>query len=516
VVESTSVTDSAAASAQRVSVYRFSYIYRLVVRLTYLKLARTVVFFWWVDKVFEQSLTGRTLRRFNNTFVALSSGSFFLKKAAFLFRLLLVPSGKLWTGQTLFGIVVAIGCFVPTEAVFALMLAVLFLTLWERAKKIKLKSVKDTDEARKIYSDFWQWPPIQLSFPLFVAFLFVIGAALSSVVPRSSVVALIVWGFYVLSFFMGLDAAFRGNAESVIWPVLTGVTFSSLVGIYQRLSGWQLTRSSWLDERFQGEIVRIVGTFTNPTFFAEMIGLVLPVALALLIKRRAFKDRMLLLIYAIVQGTALILTYSRGAWLGFIASFCLLCVFYEKRLFILGLILAIIGFIFAPPVLLERLLSSFTLNDSSNSYRFFIWRGSLALLEANLFRGVGLGAESFVCTYPEYMIIQTPAPHAHSTYLEMLIELGLFGFVALMWFLCTSGYYMLRTILKQKGNSNFRWTQIGALSGVMSAIGGHLLQGLVEHTWYNPKVTIVFWSWMGIATGIAMLKERFVDGGSRT
>ena len=33
--------------------------------------------------------------------------------------------------------------------------------------------------------------------------------------------------------------------------------------------------------------------------------------------------------------------------------------------------------------------------------------------------------------YPEYQIIQTPTPHAHSTFLEFLIEVGLFGFAAM-------------------------------------------------------------------------------------
>ena len=157
---------------------------------------------------------------------------------------------------------------------------------------------------------------------------------------------------------------------------------------------------SWLDERFEEDIVRYVGTFTNPTFFAEMLGLALPLTAALLLKKRDWRDRLVLLAFLGVQGIGMILSFSRGAWLGLIVSFAIVAVLYERRLLILGLLVGVLALAVAPPVLVDRLMSSFSLEDSSNSYRVFIWRGSFAMLREYLFRGVGLGAEAFSHVYP--------------------------------------------------------------------------------------------------------------------
>lgn len=466
---------------------------------------KTLCFLAWGKDAFDASLTGAFLRRCCESLKAACAGSVFVKIGIWGLGLFVAPSGEPLRMETFLGAIAAAGCFMPTEILILAALFFLFLTLWERAAKTHDRSSRPGQI--RGYGGLLALPGFGLFLPLAVTFLFLAGAAVSSVVPRASAVSFLIWCFYILFFLMGFDAAFRGKAESVIWPVLAGVTLSSLVGIYQHFSGWQPPRS-WLDEKFEGEIVRVVGTFTNPTFFAEMIGLALPVTLALLLKSRAWKDRIVLSGYAACQGFALILTYSRGAWLGFMVSFAVMAVFYERKLLILGLLAAVAALFLAPPVLVERLLSSFTLDDSSNSYRMFIWRGSIALLKANFLRGVGLGAESFVHVYPEYMIIQTPAPHAHSTYLEMLIELGLLGFTALMWFLVAWASYVFFTILKAEGRWGKRWAEIGILSGIFSAIAGHMVQGVVEYTWYSPKIAIVYWMWVGLSAGIAALRRR--------
>ncbi|HHX10664.1 MAG TPA: hypothetical protein GX729_04785 [Firmicutes bacterium] len=442
-------------------------------------------FFAWFDNGFRHSVCGRAALLVQGCLARWISASFGIR----CLKLLAVPHGRYVTEGAFLGIVLGLGAFLPTEAQMLCFALFLFLWLWWRW-------------ADKGSGVAWHLP-FNVKFPLIVLFMFIAGAAVSSIVPTRSVMNLTLWCFYGLVFAVTFDMAKRGEEDSIVWPFLTGATLSGMVGIYQYLSGWQATKASWLDEKFQDEITRVVGTFDNPTFFAEMIGLALPLTLALLIRNKSLRDKGILLIYAGIQGVALILTWSRGAWLGFIASFGLLAVLFDKRLLLMGLIAAMLAVIIAPPVLVDRLLSSFSLEDSSNSYRMFIWRGSLALLREYLFRGVGLGADSFAQVYPEYMIVQTPAPHAHSTYLQMLIELGLLGFLALMWLLIVCGWQSLRAIFTQKGKGFERWARVGVLSGAVAAVGGHMLQGLVEHTWYNPQITVVFWAWVGLAVGIS-------------
>lgn len=495
-------------------------------------------FFAWFDNAFKNSMFGRVVLSVSRCLENWISASFCVHWVIWFFKLLMVPGGQSVTEGTFLGIILALGAFAPTAIQMLCFALFMFMLLWRRSVSAYDGSDSAVARANHLPSQpgsgpghkgpglmsrnepgsgnvrsAWAHLPFQLLFPFLVLFMFMAGATVSSVVPGRSIMNFVLWCFNGLVFVVAFDMAFRGEEDSVIRPFLTGVTFSSMVGVYQYLSGWQPPKS-WLDAKFEDDIVRVVGTFNNPTFFAEMIGLALPLTLALLIKNRNLRDKAVLLVYAAIQGAALVLTWSRGAWLGFFASFAVMAVLFDKRLLLVGLVVAVVAVTVAPPVLVERLLSSFSLDDSSNNYRLFIWRGSIALIKENLFRGVGLGAESFVQVYPEYMIIQTPAPHAHSTYLQMLIELGLCGFLVMGWLLLACAWYALRAIFAEKGKWFERWAHIGVLSGVVAVAVGHMLHGLIEHTWYNPQITVVFWAWLGVAGGVSFgLRSRRLSEG---
>lgn len=475
--------------------------------------------FAYLDRALWASVTGKVLSRAWFLGEAWGSGSFIVRKVWAplgwpLVRLVVAPWGERLEPETLLGLALAAACAFPTELTFMSLAAALCVTLWVRVKEARyggaslkmgragIGALGAPDPRPRL----WVFPEFGTTAAFALVFIFLLGATLASALPRASVVNFVIWCFYGLAFFMAADAAARGKAELVIWPFLSGATFSALVAVYQKVSGWVPPRS-WLDKRFEEDIVRYVGTFTNPTFFAEMLGLALPLTVALLLRKRDWRDRSVLLAFAGIQGIGMLLSYSRGAWLGLIVSLAVLAVLCEKRMLIVGLIVGALLLSVAPPVLVDRLLSSFSLEDSSNSYRIFIWRGSVAMLRKYLFRGVGLGAEPFVHVYPEFMIVQTPAPHAHSLYLQMLIEIGLFGFLAMAWFFMVWGWDVLGVLFREQGGWAKRWQEIGALAGAFAAVAGHMLQGVIEHTWYNPRVTLAFWAVMGIASGLVLGKR---------
>lgn len=458
-------------------------------------------FFLWFDVAYRNSLLGNILLSFAGTFTVWAQSSTFLTLLRRILRLCLIPSGGTFGEGTIFGIVLVLGALVSTEIQMLGFLVFLFAVLWRRSVAI------DNSRSHGVLPAL----PFHLHLPFVVLFLFVLGAAVSSVVPGESVKNLMFWCFSGAVFLFAFDISAKSGEESIIWPVLAGASLSSIVGILQYFSGWQ-TPSSWIDAKFEDELVRIVGTFTNPNYFAEMLGLALPLALALLVRNKSLRDKGVLLVYAGLQAIALIITWSRGAWLGFMASFAIMAILFDKRLLVVGLVVAVGILAFAPPIVLERFLSSFSLEDSSNAYRVSVWRGSLALLRENLFRGIGLGAKAFSQIYPEYMIIQTPSLHSHSLYLQMLIELGLLGSVALAWFLLASVFHSLGSLRVAKGRGFEKWKHTGILVGCMSALAGHMIQGVIEYTWYNPQVMLVFWAWLGVSAGVASrLKEAHTD-----
>ena len=80
----------------------------------------------------------------------------------------------------------------------------------------------------------------------------------------------------------------------MIWPPHRS-GFFGLVSVYQRLTGGIVMPSIGVDKTLEGDLVRVVGTFTNPIFFAEMMGLALPLTLALFVSRKDVRDRLMLL-----------------------------------------------------------------------------------------------------------------------------------------------------------------------------------------------------------------------------
>ncbi|MGI6667746.1 MAG: O-antigen ligase family protein [Bacillota bacterium] len=501
----------------RCAPYRMSLAYRLGRNLGHRLTHLAIAFFAWADRCLQESLLYRTLSEAAEHWRRVVSGSILARWFWPYVRMAVVPYGEKVTVETALGLVLALASVGPTEIIMLASFGVFVLMLWDRCRTARsgvrpsaqpgvgaesgsgARSESQSGDAGSI----WVFPQFGTLISVGAVLIFIVGATVSSVDPSISVFNMVIWFMYFLLFLMAADASFRGRSVQVIWPLLTGAAFSGLVSVYQRLTGGIVMPSHWVDKTFEGDLVRVVGTFTNPIFFAEMMGLALPLTLALLFLRKDVRDRLMLLGLGGLQAIGLLLSSTRGAWLGFAVSFCVLAVLYDWRMLPLGAVAGAVGLSLAPPVLVQRLVSSFSLADSSNAYRISIWRGSLAIIREHLFRGVGLGAEVFRKVYPEYQIIQTPTPHAHSTFLEFLIEVGLFGFVAmacLFWLWLRDAFDV---VLAQKDSLGARWAKVGILAGSIAAVAGHMLQGVIDYTWYSPRIASVFWAVMGIGAGIS-------------
>lgn len=480
------------AAQYRFASYRASLVYRLAGNLGRRLSLALISLFAWADRALEESFLYRTALSVARRLDSVFSGSLLVKWFWPYARMAVAPYGEKMTVETALGLVLALACVGPTELVMLAAAGVLTLTLWDRCRA-----------ARSGDGPIWAFPEFGLLASIGAVLVFIVGATITSAAPSLSVFNMVIWFLYFLMFLMAADASFRGRSVQVIWPFLTGAAFAGLVGFYQRMTGGIVMPSHWVDQAFEENLIRVVGPFTNPIFFGEMMGLALPLTLTLLFLKKDWRSRLVLIGFAGLQAIGLLLSSTRGSWLGFAVSFCIMAVLCDWRMLPLGAAAGILGLSVAPPVLVQRVLSTFSTTDSSNAYRISIWRGSLAIIREHLFRGIGLGAEVFRKVYPEYQIIQTPAPHTHSTYLEFLIEVGLLGFLAmacLFWLWMRDAF---DAVLSQKGSRSDRWAKVGVLVGCTGAVAGHMVQALIDYTWYSPRVASVFWAIMGMGAGIA-------------
>ena len=85
---------------------------------------------------------------------------------------------------------------------------------------------------------------------------------------------------------------------------------------------------------------------------------------------------------------------------------------------------------------MNRILSTFTMNDSSESVRVGLWVSTSAMISDHPFAGIGWGAYQYV--YPQYnYYIADPnitIYHAHNIYLNYAAEVGIVGALAFFWY----------------------------------------------------------------------------------
>ena len=215
----------------------------------------------------------------------------------------------------------------------------------------------------------------------------------------------------------------------VVTGVLSGAV-SCFIGILQIFTG--TLNTSWLDTSVFSEIgTRIVSLFDNPNIFAEYLILVIPFAMACLLRKGKAGEKVMFGCSLLLMLICLIFTWSRGAWLGFlVGAVVFFFVLSQKTLpCFLGLILVspLLSWLI-PNAVAERFLSIGNLAESSVSYRISAWHGVVELLKKTWCSGIGVGTAAFNAVYPSMALAGVERiEHAHNIYLQLLTELGIPG-----------------------------------------------------------------------------------------
>ncbi|MCH5186157.1 MAG: O-antigen ligase family protein, partial [Oscillospiraceae bacterium] len=264
----------------------------------------------------------------------------------------------------------------------------------------------------------------------------------------------------------------------------------------------------WIDENmFEDATMRVYSTLGNPNVLGEYLLLVLPMAAAYVCAHK--KNEFAKWVYAsvfICLFVCLILTQSRGCWLGFMFEAVIFVTFYNGRLWGLLPLLLLILPLAVPQTVVNRLMSIGDMDDSSTSYRVFIWMGTLALLRDFWVGGIGMGEAAFNSVYPFYSYNAIIAPHSHNLYLQLITESGIAALIVFVIVMLAYIKNMMTAYSEQKRDKPRSAAALAFISGVM----GFLLQSMTDYTFYNYRVMAVFF--MYIAMGMAY--KGFMTGGN--
>ncbi len=335
--------------------------------------------------------------------------------------------------------------------------------------------------------------PIQ---PALSVFLFVIVFySLTSLTPGGSTREL---GLYLsaLALMIILFNHIQKKDQLYVFLVLSllAAFIVSLYGIYQYIIGVPV-QAAWVDVEHHPLLqTRVYSVFGNPNVLAEYLILIIPFGLALFLTARNTWKKLLFLCITAAMGITMLMTFSRGGWMGLAVAITIFALLRDRRVFVLLFLLVLAAVVYMPDVVLQRAATMFSVTDSSNLYRITVWQESLNIARDYWSTGVGFGHKAFQEIYPYYMITRVKAPfHVHNTFLQYLVETGVLGLMALLW--------LLASIFKQ-GLKGLQRLQDGFLRHVLmaslAATAGILAHGLGEHVLYLPKIIFLFWINVGI------------------
>ena len=302
--------------------------------------------------------------------------------------------------------------------------------------------------------------------------------------------------FFILFYFVVVNAVKDEKSLNILLHIFVfSATIASIYGLHQYVYG-DLYSQAWLDKNmFESIKMRVYSTFENPNVFGEYLLLVGPINFSFLFEEKKILKKLIAFGMLSINTLTLILTFSRGCWLGILFAIAILLIVIDRRFILLG----ILALLVAPFVLPETIISRFTsignMGDTSTSYRVAIWMGTIAMLKDYWFSGIGLGITSFNKVYPIYAYAGTTAQHSHNLYLQLMVENGIMGLVMFLGIIYNFFKEMIISLVKKKKI---------LLVGIMSGMVGFLVQSMTDHTWYNYRVVLIFW--MVVAFGVSYAK----------
>jgi len=311
---------------------------------------------------------------------------------------------------------------------------------------------------------------------------------------------------YILYILLYLAAKNTVNTREKLMAVLSTILISgllvSLYGIYQRITGNFVMTEAWLDlEMFDEAMVRIYSTLENPNVLGEYLIFIIILAFGGLYWYREYLHKITSFGILGIAGVTMILTQSRGAWLGLVAAFAIFALLHDRRLVLLGIIGILAAPMFIPPAIIARFLSIGDLTDTSTAYRVFIWMGSLDMIRVFWPIGIGLGEETFLMMYHKFAYNAVYSPHSHMLYLQLIIDLGIAGL--LTFFAIMIAFFKSLLMATDRGGGGFR----AIPAAIAAAMAGFLVQGFTDNVWYNFRITAFFWLILALGAGYKFNKE---------
>ncbi len=263
-------------------------------------------------------------------------------------------------------------------------------------------------------------------------------------------------------------------------------------------------------------------SFSSGSCFAGWLIVIIPALLGILTINiiQGVKLKILLSVMISILSLYLIMTYSRGAWLGFLSAILLMILYFIKNfnfrakvlLFIAGASVLMIFLLlphFLNPQIKYEILTKFKFSQKinvrvksipqtsrgSNLERIRLWKEALKIIRDYPATGCGLNNYSIVAR--NYKSFEGGGVYPHNSFLQKAAETGIFGLLAFL--------FVLFSFFKS-GIQHLNQKRDYLVLGLLAGITAFLIQSFFDTNLYALQLVVLFWYMLGLTVAVIKIE----------
>jgi O-antigen ligase len=341
----------------------------------------------------------------------------------------------------------------------------------------------------------WEWRRTPLDIPIALLLILSFLSSLFSLHPHSSLWATVLFINSVVIFNLIIHTLrTRSQFRQLIYLIIGVATFLSIFGLFKRFGA---NPFPWWDyAELKADLHSVTSTFGNYNHLAGYLEMAIPLILGLFLT--GFRGvRLFLMIYLTsLMLAALILSLSRGGWIGFLLGLVFMALalvtnrYFEQRKLVAalagGFLLVALVVLASTPVV-ERIRTFEQRGETPNlRARVTVWGGAVEMIKDHPLLGTGPGTFATVFTQYQPPGFASRYFMAHNDYLHFTSEVGLPMIVILVWMIIA---LYRRGFAKLKNPSRLvRGATLGAMSGVTAI----LFHSIVDFNLHIPANALLF------------------------
>jgi putative inorganic carbon (HCO3(-)) transporter len=358
--------------------------------------------------------------------------------------------------------------------------------------------------------------PVTAAIGVFLA-ISLLSALVNAVPPTIASAGLLFTLDAAVLFYLPRMVGFSHEERNqAMWAIAVVVTITSLLAIGQAILSPDLLGVTPVTGR-SGEGTRMGSLVRDPNILGTLIGMALPFTMFSLVRQPPGRRRWLVVGAALALTLALLLTYSRGSWLGVIAGFGVVALIIDRRALVAFIAVLIVAYVTAVAMPKGILVGMFTggfdpfattINrlqavPTQRDLRIKFVRNAVPIVEDHLLLGVGPGryggAAASIFGSPihdEYRTnaLLTQQETVDNFWLHLGVEGGVLGTAAFLGLLGTAAYGPIRALRNASGS------RFSVPAGVVSATAVVCVATVTTMLLEGNTAAFMFWFILGLGS----------------